>query len=500
MKKRILSGTMLVLVAGTCLATSARALQLTVSPAVWIGGSVTGVNRPLIDESGPHMAVDPYNPNHLAVVYSLGNTHEVLYDSTGIQATELQAEIVSSSYDGGLTWSRAALPRWTLCTCDENGKCGENGTIGDPFIAISSGGRVTVTGGWVSYDPTPSPTHSDLRLFVSRSSDGGATFSLPVEPERTVNPEGNQRAPLLFDRRYPDRLNVAFERLHYVNEGPLSYMLGGNILGLGGSIGVAHSEDGGATFPFVFTAYTVPPGEELATIGLLRSGPDFVLITSVVEDSDYLASAGPVPDPVHKYAVPQYLRSVRWSENQLVPTVLQDDIKSIGTYWDGGYNGIPYAAAAPDGTLYVIWGNLGTKGVFVARSGDAGRSWTGGDAAAFTTAGGAIQPALAVRDDGVVGVFYYAFVPGSSNKVTPYVAVSPNGVDGWVAKPIAKPFDLSPTSLTGGSNDGRDPGPGPYQDIVALPDGFGVSVTLGNQLNVPAGQERVFYIKVKVKR
>jgi hypothetical protein len=498
MNPRTLTRTALIAlaVAGSCFAVSAHALSLSVSSPVRIGGPVSGVECSLIDdETGPHMAVDPWNPNHLAVVYSLGDMHKDTSDLTKIQYTQLMAGVVASSYDGGKTWSRAVLPGMTLCPRGENGT-GENGTLGDPFIAIGPSGKVVVTDGWVSWDPFPSATHSDARLFVSHSTDGGATFSLPIEPERTVNPEGNQRGPILFDLQNPTRVFMAFERIHYLNEGLSLYL--NNLYGLGGSIAVARSDDGGATFPSVFTAYAVAPGEELATIGMLRSGADFVLITSVIEDSDVVASAGPVPDPVHKYSVPQYLRAVRWSDNQLVPTVLQDETAPIGIYRDGGVNGIPYAAAAPDGTLYVAWGDLGSNGVFVARSIDGGRTWTGGDVAAFVAAGGPVQVALAVRNDGTVGVFYYAYTPGSWDVITPYVAVSPNGIDGWVAKRIGKPFDLS--KLTGGSNDGRDPGPGPYQDIVALPDGFGVSVTLGNQLNVPIGQEELFFIKVGVRR
>ena len=285
-----------------------------------------------------------------------------------------------------------------------------------------------------------------------------------------------------------------WERLHSLNNGPLNQKIGNYIFGLGGSIGIARSEDGGTTFPLPLTAYAVLPPKEVLTIGLLHPGPGFVLIVSEVSDTAYLQ--GPLGGTqLNQFIdVAQHLKAVQWSDGQLVPALNGAD---IGTVEDGGANGIPYAAAAPNGTLYVTWSD-GTKGIFVARSIDGGVTWTGGDHPAIVPAGRAFQPAIAARCDGSVGIFYYQYAAGSNSIVTPYIAVSSNGLTNWTATPIAQPFDFN--KLSGGSNDGVFKGPGAYQDIVALPDGFGISVTLGNQLNIPAGQEQIFYIKARVRR
>ena len=102
-----------------------------------LSGPVPQLGCSLINESSPHIAVDPKNPKHLAVIYSLGNSR--FQDATPdpvnpLQGYQHEAAVVASSYDGGQTWSRVALSGITLCDG------GENGVVGDPFIAI--GGAV----------------------------------------------------------------------------------------------------------------------------------------------------------------------------------------------------------------------------------------------------------------------------------------------------------------------------------------------------------------------
>lgn len=466
-----------------------------VSMRVNLSGPVQQLGCSLINESSPHIAVDPVNPKHLAVIYSLGNSR--FQDATPdpvnpLQGYQYEAAVVASSYDGGQTWSRVALQGITLCDG------GENGITGDPFIAIGAGGHVAVTEGWVSWDPFPSTEHSDARLFVSRSTDDGATFSSPVEPEQTMNPDANQRGPVLFDPQSPNRLFVAFERTHYLNNAGTPSPTGGYILGIGSSVAVAKSEDGGATFPTVVNAITTLPGKEVLTVSLLRSGTDLVLLAAIVDDSDFAAGVfyslfsfiGLPTSPLQ--SIPDHLNSPL----QLVAVrstdggATFDPPTTIGT----GYFGIPQAAAGANGSLYVTWTDAAKNGLFLARSEDGGETWTGGDQPAFIPANGAMEAAVAVRPDGTVGVFYYAFTPDATlpgdTIITPYVAVSKDGVSGWKTLPIADPFDLN--KMTGGNVDGAVMGP--YQDIIPFQDGFGVTVTLGDG----HGGEHVWFTKVSL--
>jgi hypothetical protein len=495
-------------------------LQPRVTKLVKLSGPVSGIGCPgLIDEYGPHMSVDPANPKHLAVVYQLGDTA-----STPTQ----QVGVVASSFDGGTSWTRALLPQMTACSG------GSNGVIGDPFIAIGSNGNVAATETWVSWDDPPTDA-GDMRLYLSRSIDRGATFASPIQPENMLKPNVDARGPVLFDPQISDRLFVGFERTHYTNEYGLPDPNKGQILGLGGSLGVARYDDintapdDANTAPSVADAAVTLPGEEAATVGLFRSGDNVVLIGYLVEDADIPASfssgflgshgvpqAGGIPLAEHLFAVrsrddgatfggPKPV--VRWAGTAVVG---DNSPGYIGTYNNSGFIGccIPHAAAGPDSSMYVTWtdgatnevytatnGVLAkTNGVYLARSND-GANWTGKDSPVIVTPNGALESAVAARDDGVIALFYYAFTPDAElhQILTPYVAVTKDGVT-WNAIKIAAPLDLS--KLTGGANDG--PLMGPYQDIIALPDGFGVAVTL-NDPKDPT-REHVYYVKVSVAR
>lgn len=471
---------------------SSDALKPRVTMQRKLSGAVPQVEctpAPTIDASSPHIAVDPQNSKHLTVVYSFGD----LYNQAPAQVA-----VVANSYDGGLNWARTLLPGMNLCTG------GDNGIVGDPFIALGAGGKVAVTETWLSWDPWPSSEHSDSRLFVSRSSDGGSSFSQPVEPEATQNPNANQRGPVLFDPQFPNRLFVAFERVHYLNNGGLPGGLG-FIFGLGGSVAVARSDDAGATFPSVVTAMSVLPGEEMVTVGLLKSGTDLVLIAAVVNDSDF-SSAILLGTPV-----PEHLFAVRSSDsgasfgspipigtynspsapllNPLAPPIITPPPPNAGASAGGC---IPFAAAGPRGSMYVTWTDAATNSVVLARSTDGGLSWN--VANALTTTSGALESAVAVHPDGTVGLFYYAVTPDPTRPndtvLTPYIAVSKDGLSDWTATPITQPFDVS--ALTGGSFDGS--AMGPYQDIVPVQGGFGVVVTLGDG----HGEEHVWFVKLSL--
>jgi hypothetical protein len=226
----------------------------------------------------------------------------------------------------------------------------------------------------------------------------------------------------------------------------------------------------------------------------LRSGTDLILLAAIIDDSNFAAGAGSFIGPLSSIWQPAadhlnsplQLVSVRSTNGGAT----FDSPTRIGT----GYFGIPQAAAGPNGSLYVTWTDATNNGVFLARSNDSGETWTGGDQPAFTPAHGAMESAVAVRPDGTVGVFYYAFTPDptlpNDTIVTPYVAVSSDGASGWRSLAIAAPFDLS--TMTGGSGDG--PVMGPYQDIIPFQDGFGAVVTLGDGL----GEEHVWFTKVSL--
>jgi hypothetical protein len=393
-----------------------------------------------VGPNGPHAAVDPSDANHISAVYSLG-------DST--------AEVVGTSRDGGKTWSRAVLPGLTLCSG------GPSGTVGDPFVAVGSGGRVAATAGWVSMDPSLGLDHQAIRLYLSRSDDGGSTFASPSEPDPVF---AAQRGPVSFDPGSNNGLLTVFERQHYLNDGTSSTYLPNGL----GEIAVAHSDDGGATFGPAVDILPAEPGQQYFTVGLLRSGCETVVVGTRVKDAAFVGAA-PLEQDLFVVRSPD--GGLTWSP----PMAIGDAAFS---------SGIPDAAAGSDGTLYVTWPNDQTPGsVGFASSRDGGESWT--VQTAKVGAGTVSQPAIAAQG-GTIGLLFYD--ANASGRLTPKLATSRDDGATWSTIAVAGSFD--PAAITGGNTDGTSMGP--YQDLIPIPGGFGATVTVGTD----EGTEDVWWIKV----
>jgi hypothetical protein len=441
-----------------CAPALAAGAQLpSVSAGTEISGALPGACSPA-NGNEPHAAVDPSDPGHVSVLYSTGGA---------------AAGVVATTRDGGDTWSRTVLPI-TLCAG------GPDGTVGDPFVAIGSAGRVLATDDWNTNDPNHYVNNGSVRLFTDRSDDGGSTFATPVEPEPGAP---DQRGPVSFDPGANDRLLVAYERTNYLNGSP-----GGFLFGLGGSIAVSRSTNGGRSFAPAVQAISEPSGEELLTVALLRSGGTTVLIGAKVYDADLPAyKQGQAP-------LPEYLIALRSTD---------DGAHWIGPVQIGTYPlppsplvappgcCIPDAAVAPDGTLYVAWPDQKAGAITVARSSDQGQSWS--TVATLTPGGQVLEPAIAAGPAGTLGLLYYqtSGTPTTSHEyLIPRIATSTDGGQQWSSAALAPAFDAYSIPL-------QDATPmGPYQDLIALPSGFAATITLPPANPMTGQQEAVWWYRI----
>jgi hypothetical protein len=389
------------------------------------------------DANAPQIAVQPGDPNHLSAIYSIGN---------GI------AEASALSLDGGLTWSRSPIPGVTKCTG------GPDGAVYDNFLAIGSGGRAVSTESWVDAVVTPAVEHDSARVYASRSDDG-STFANAVDPSPS---RAAQRAPVSFDPGSNDALVVAYETTHYVN--PLTYLFG-----LGGALEVVRSDDGGKTFGAPVTADSALPGTELVTVGLARSGNAIVLVGASIDDTDapgFFTGTGPLYE--HLFSVTSTDGGRTWSSPAAIASF---KFPSGGPPIAEG-SGIPDIAAGPDGAVYVVWADIDADTAVVDVTHDAGSTWH--EVPSRIPATGEVAfPGVAVSPEGTVGVFFYDKAPGAT-VVTPTIATSGDGGTTWQRVALASPFDVD--AISPGNMDGSKVGP--YQDLVGLPNGFGVAVTL----------------------
>jgi hypothetical protein len=422
------------------------------------------------DGNGAHAAVDPAHPNHISVVYTVGNS---------------VAGAVATSSDGGSSWTRRVLPGLTSCTG------GADGLFGDPMIATGAGGRTVTSAGWVTNDSAPGVDNlngDDVRLLMNSADQSSRAFSAPVEPEPGA---ADQRGPLSFAPGSDSDVLVAFERTHYVNNPAVDYVTGGFLFGTGGSIGMSHSTDGGAKWQPLPDPVTGTPGSDVVTLGLVRSGGSVVLIYAVVDTAkipQWLAGQGL---PQQLFSTSSHDNGAHWSAGTPIGTY---------TFPHGVPQGwaIPDVAVSPDGKVYVAWPHvdpsditsLRYNGIDIASSSDAGQQWTRTEATSGQlgfTDGDVYQPAIAAGEHSTLGLLFY--VADASNNLTPRIATSTDAGRSWSSAALASTFSTS--AIADGNIDGPLP-VGSAQDLVAQPDGFGATTTL-----VSGANEDVMWFHVK---
>jgi hypothetical protein len=124
-----------------------RPLQPTANPA------------PLRGKAGPNLAVNPADENHVVELHQELATGECEFNT---------------SFDRGRTWTGGLLqapgPRPADGPCPTTGQA--VASIGQQSIAFGSGRAV-----YISWASTPDPNGSGSTVLLSRSDDGGATFS-----------------------------------------------------------------------------------------------------------------------------------------------------------------------------------------------------------------------------------------------------------------------------------------------------------------------------------
>ena len=152
------------------------------------------------------------------------------------------------------------------------------------------------------------------------------------------------------------------------------------------------------------------------------------------------------------------------------------------------------AVVAPDGTVYAAFeasSSPSAGAIRVARSQDAGRTWTISTLPGVTAF--AFEPAIAVDSHGTVGVSWYDLRndrPGDAILSTDaWVASSHNGGASWQQTHLAGPFDLRSAPRGGWI--------GEYQGLAAARGhGFGAIFTVAAPL-AKDGPSDIFYARIE---
>jgi hypothetical protein len=366
-------------------------------------------------EVEPHIAVNPLNPNHW-----VGAWQQDRYSNGASRGV-----VTGASFDGGVTWNLRTIPV-SGCT----GGSYARGT--DPWVSFSPDGTVhqTVLG------VTGSEANGVSAVIVSRSTDGGLTWSSPIEVIRDGAGFFNDKQTITADPTDARYVYAAWDRLNTAAGTS------------GGPTYFARSTNGGVSWEAARAIFT--PGGSDQTIGnVIHVLPDGTLVNLMTLIH---GTAGTVA----------VMRSTDKGSTWSAPISISGlgalgarDPNTGAPIRDGSI--IPQMAVGPDGSLHVVWQDarftLLRDAIAYSRSMDGGFTWSTPVRVNSNSQVTAFTPQVHVRVDGMVGVSFYDLRSDTSSPATLltdfWIARSFDGAT-WSETRIADPFDISVAPNAGG--------------------------------------------------
>jgi len=376
-------------------------------------------------EVEPMVALNPRNANNVVGVWQQDRW------STG----GARGLLTGMSLDGGRTWTQR-MAAFSHCTGGSATNGGDYSRASDPWVTFAPDGTVYQSS--LSFNGEVLATGSSSAILVSRSTDGGATWSNPI----TLISDG----AIFFN----DKESITADS----TDARLVYALWDRLVSGGGPTYFSRTTDGGITWEVAHSIYD--PGANSQTINnqvvVLSDGTliDFFTRLDTPANAPATATLAIIRSPD---------KGVSWS----APIVISP-VQAVGTFdpethaqiRDGAILGS--IAAGPHGELAAVWqdsrfsGGM-RDGVAFSRSLDGGLTWTTAVRVNAIAGVPAFVPAVTIRADGTYGVSYYDFRSNTadpSTLLTDYwLARSTDGIT-WLESHITGPFDLAIAPSAGG--------------------------------------------------
>jgi hypothetical protein len=359
-------------------------------------GSQSGTNYPN-SEVEPWIDANPANPDNLVGIWQQDR-----WSNGGARGL-----VAGVSQDGGATWTMVPIPGVSSCT---------------------GGDYQRATDAWVSFGPTGTAYQLSLSfndydfthaLLASRSTDGGLTWSAPVEIKKdTAAAVFNDKQSITADPTDANLVYAVWDRLEYPNENA-NVKAAFHAYAYRSLTWFARSTDGGVTWEPARAIFD--PGGPNSTIGnqivVLPSG-DLVNAFDLI----YNTKNSHKVRGLNVAIIRSTDKGVTWSEPIIVAKLQTSYVTDPET---GAYirteDIIPdIAVDAGSGRLYVVWqdarfGGFQNDSIALSESTDGGLTWSApvkvnqtptnlpaGNQQAFT-------PSVSVASDGTVAVTYYDF-------------------------------------------------------------------------------------------
>jgi hypothetical protein len=390
-------------------------------------------------EVQPMVASDPIDPLHLIALYQQDRW-------TGLGS---KAVLTAVSFDLGMHWQPADSPAFTPCS---------GGT------AASGGDLEVATDSWVAISPTGTAfqvafglnrTTADTAILVSRSTDGGLAWGDPVTLQRDREARFfNDRPTVTADPYRPGTAYIVWDRLDDTSTATAWHWYQ--------PVWMSMTTDDGKTWS---------PAREIHNPGLNSGVIGTQLV--VLPDRTLLMGYEYIVDDAAAMTTSYYVavtRSTDGGRTWSAPIVVDDLHQEVfGTLADpDGGSGAVRKASMPlmavdrrSGLVHMVWPDnrfSGPRGLDVvySQSKDGGLTWTNPVKINKTSAGApATDHAIAVRDDGMVGVTHYDFrnnTPDPATLPTDFWLVSCNSnctlASQWRERHVAGPWDARRTAVT----------------------------------------------------
>jgi hypothetical protein len=306
----------------------------------------------------PRVLVNPRDPDHWVAAFI---------------ADFSVSQLVAVTRDAGRTWHQATIPQLGACTGGE-----DEGSF-DPWLSRGPDGALYLS---FMVAELPRTGFSPLNgIAVSRSDDGGTTWSPPVLAEPNDR-QYNDKPTLLADPAAPGRVAVIWTKFDGSNR-----------------VFSAQSSDAGKSWERRLV-YAPSGGAEFGSSDIVALPDGTWLYSFLLRDGEQQPRVGTFrsPDAGQSWSDPHVIGE----STGLRPRDPDDGAELTAPPF-------PSAAVGPAAEVYLTWHRIDSatsSRILLSRSTDGGRTWSA-PAPVVESSAQAFQPNVAVLPDGTVGLLFY---------------------------------------------------------------------------------------------